>query len=68
MNQVMFDAGNEHFAVLATCDPCGDDFKLLGAFVDPKLLMVAKIDRILNKARPQIRAILEQKQFIMSVR
>ena len=57
-NRVAFDAGKEHFCILHRADCFGENFKLLGTILDPKLLMEDEIRRIRKKAGPKIKAIL----------
>ena len=63
LHQVEFDAGKEHFAIISNSEPAGEVFKLLGALTDPKLQMGPEIDRIKNKARAKIKAILRTRKF-----
>ena len=61
--RVIFDAGKEHFCILHRADCQGENFKLLGTLLDPKLLMEDEIRRIRKKAGPKIKAILGTKGF-----
>ena len=62
-NQVQFDPGKEHFVVLSRVCPCGHAFKLLGALIDPKLIMDAEVERVLKKASPKIKTILRTRKY-----
>ena len=55
-NQVIFDETKEEYAVISRVNPHGTTFKLLGAQIDPKLLMTDEISRILGKARGKAKA------------
>ena len=57
-NKVLFDASKEHFAILHPLYGSGEDFKLLGCMIDPKLTMHTAIDTILSRIRPKMRALL----------
>jgi len=57
-NQVTFDPSKEYFLIIHPKFASGNDFKMLGTLIDPKLSMQPCIEAILQKARPKIRAIL----------
>ena len=57
-NGVAFDTQRKEFAILHHFHGHGDTFKLLGPHIDPKLTMSTAITKIINKARPKLKAIL----------
>ena len=57
-NQVVFDAGKEHVAILSHVNPEGNCFKLLGVDFDPKLLMGAAIHECVVQAGWKLRTVL----------
>ena len=57
-NGVAFDTTKEEFAILHHFHGHGNTFKLLGPHIDPKLTMNNAITKIINKARPKLKALL----------
>ena len=62
-NGVAFDPLKEHFAILHPHYGHGNDFKLLGPTIDVKLTMTPTINKIINKARPKLTALLRTKPY-----
>ena len=62
-NRVIFDQTKEHFCIIHRLRPSGDAFRLLGVTMDLKLNMGKEIDRIIQKVRPKIKAILATRRF-----
>jgi hypothetical protein len=58
VNRVTFDARKEHMVVIHPLYAEGDPFKLLGLFVDTKLVMRQAVEQMLAKIRPRIKALL----------
>jgi hypothetical protein len=57
-NRVQFDPAKEKLDVLHRTSPYGHTGRILGALVDPKLLMDEEVERILRKVRPKIKSML----------
>ena len=51
-NRVYFDSSKEHFTIIDRINNFGDTFRLLGVFVDTKLLKHDECARIVKKLRP----------------
>ena len=62
-NRVTFDPAKEGLAIIHPLRGEGDDFKFLGCLFDVKLQMQKAVDRIVNQARPKIKAILRTKAY-----
>ena len=54
-NRVAFDPTKEHLVILHPLSGEGDTFRLLGCYVDVKLVMDQAIDKILAQARPKVK-------------
>ena len=57
-NRVTFDDDKEHLAIIHPLHGSGEPFRSLGCFIDVKLTMEIAIDKIVNQARPKIKAML----------
>ena len=62
-NGVAFDPQKEEFAIIHHFHGHGDTFKLLGPHIDVKLTMTTAIIKIINKARPKLKALLRTTPF-----
>ena len=62
-NRVLFDASKESFKIIHRRDNHGDTFKLLGLWLDTKLIMKDAIDKIVHKASPKLTALLRTRAF-----
>ena len=62
-NQVAFDPSKEEFVILDPVDGCGNDFRLLGPWIDNKLLMKTAVSKITNKAKPKLKALLRTRPY-----
>ena len=62
-NQAIFDRGKEYFVILDNTNPVGDNFKMLGTWIDGKLSMKANTGKILAKVRPKIASLLRSRPF-----
>ena len=66
-NQVTFDEAKEEFVVLHRSSGSGSEFRLLGPWVDNKLLMHTAVNKIMAKARPKIKALLRTAPYYNAV-
>ena len=62
-NRIEFDSSKEHLIIIHPLVPEGDNFKLLGTLIDPKLSMEPAIESILSRCRPKVKAILRTRRF-----
>ena len=60
-NQVEFDPSKEYFKILHPSRGVGDDFKMLGTLFDTALSMKPRLESVLDRTRPKIRALLRLK-------
>ena len=62
-NRVEFDASKERFVILHKRHGQGDDFRLLGSWIDVCLSMGPNISKIIARARPKVTALLRTRPF-----
>jgi len=62
-NQVVFDRSKEEFVILHRSGGSGNDFRLLGPWIDNKLLMHTAVNKIMAKAKPKTRALLRTQAY-----
>jgi hypothetical protein len=62
-NQVLFDAGKEHFCILHRDDPYGDVFRLLGVDFDNQLLMAKYCKDLGRRLRSKMQMLLRARYF-----
>ena len=62
-NQVIFDAGKEHMAILSHFEPVGDNFVLLGVDFDPRLSMTKAIHDCVVEVAWKKRTLLRTQRF-----
>jgi hypothetical protein len=62
-NQVEFDASKENFVIIHKRSGQGDDFRLLGSWIDVCLNMGTNISKILARARPKVTALLRTRPY-----
>ena len=62
-NMVAFDPSKEAFLIYHKSTPYGETTRLLGALLDNKLIMEEDVDRICNKIRPKVKALLRTRAF-----
>ena len=62
-NQVIFDALKEFFVIFHTTEGEGEDFRLLGTWMDTTLRMESNVRKLIARARPKISALLRTKRF-----
>ena len=62
-NQVTFDAGKEHVAIISNTDPYGECFKILGIRFDTKLLMSRAILECVSEAGWKFQTLLRTARY-----
>ena len=63
-HQVTFDPAKESLHIIHPTVGSGENFSFLGVEIDPKLKIVPCIDKILEKCRPKMRALLRFRNFL----
>jgi hypothetical protein len=62
-NQVEFDASKENFVIIHKRSGQGDDFRLLGSWIDVCLNMDTNISKTLARARPKVTTLLRTRPY-----
>ena len=62
-NRVSFDPAKEEFAVIHRTSGEGETFRLLGPWIDNKLIMNVAVDKIVSKCRQKLKSILRTARF-----
>ena len=62
-NQVVFDAGKEHMAILSHIQPLGENFRLLGVLFDTRLSMSQAINECVAEVSWKTRALVRTQRF-----
>ena len=57
-NQVVFDPTKEQLVIIHRTQKHGEVFKLLGTWIDTKLVMSTAVTKIVSKASPKLMALL----------